>query len=164
MKIRNIVVALAAVGASALALAPSAQAATSGTEYFEITIANTAEAATTHGLFADGGWDESGNTNYDVLHLSNGDLRITHPDSKITFQKFALNPDTCAASLTIRGGYTLGHGTGAYAGITGHGTYNARIHLVADRVDGVCDQNSAPLAETGIIRGNGPAFLPGGTV
>jgi hypothetical protein len=163
MKIRSAITAVGAItalGAGALAFAPGAFADTSGTERFQITIANNNEAVVAHGLFTDAGSDETSNTNYDVLVLSAGEVRLTHPDSKVTYSNFHINNNTCFATITEQGAYTLGHGTGAYAGVHGHGTYNAKIQAVFAMSSGVCNGDSAPTGETGVINAHGPAFLP----
>ncbi len=163
MKTRSIITALGAVtalGAAAVVVAPNALADTSGTERFQITLANDSSAVVATGLFTDGGWDEQSNTNYDVLHFSAGDVRVTHPNSKTTVNDFHINNNTCFATITIKGAYTAGHGTGAYTGIHGHGTYNAKIHVVLPMSGGSCDFDALPLAQTGVINAHGPIFLP----
>lgn len=162
MKIRKSITVVAAVAAVAggLALAPSAFAETSGTEQFQIELTSSSADVVAHGLFTDGGTDVESNTNYDALVLSQGDIRLTHPDARVTEVITKMNATTCFAKFTQKGGYILGHGTGAYAGIHGHGNYTAKFQLVLSRTDGVCDEDSAPLSQTGTVHAAGPAFLP----
>ena len=162
MKIRKsltITAAVAAVAAGVAVAQPSAFAETSGTEQFSITLTSTSADAVAHGLFTDAGTDIESNTNYDVLVLSQGDLRLTHPNARVTEEITQINTSTCFAKFTQKGGYILSHGTGAYAGIHGHGTYTAKFQLVLGKTNGQCD-DSVVLGQTGTVHAAGPTFLP----
>lgn len=163
MKIRSTITAVgavAALGAAGVAFAPGAFADTSGTERFQITTANDTTSVIATGLFTDGGLDQEGNTNYDVLHLSNGDIRLTHPERLTTIDEFHINGTTCYASGTQKGTYLVSHGTGAYAGIHGHGTYNAKFHDVFSTTGGSCNFDAPPLATNAVITAHGPVVMP----
>jgi hypothetical protein len=74
--------------------------------------------------------------------------------------KQSFNPRTCLSNINERGNYTLGHGTGKYAGISGHGTYHLIVLLIATRNSkGQCSQTKLPLAFQQISTGSGPVHL-----
>jgi hypothetical protein len=112
------------------------------------------EVVVAHGDITGGGKDSAAN-GYDVLHLGGGTLRINHPDSKSKYHQ-KLNPTTCFASFTITGPYTLGGGTGKYAGYTGRGTYTVTGEAVARRTSGgACNLKANPSVEAAYIRASG---------
>lgn len=56
----------------------------------------------------------------------------------ITRQWLPLPSSTCFIQETLRGRYTLSHGTGAYRGISGSGSFVTRIRGVIRRSHGAC--------------------------
>jgi hypothetical protein len=154
---RSIGVAAAAAAVMATLVAPAGAAARhqSGTEYFLISIADNHQSVVAHGAFADAGQDIDHDQS-DSLHFSQGTLTIYHPDSKSHFS-YTLNKKTCFLSFKITGKYTLGAGTGSYAGLTGHGTYVVREQAIAPRTkNGACNINTEPTHLVGYVRGHGP--------
>jgi hypothetical protein len=47
-------------------------------------------------------------------------------------------------------------GTGRYAGISGHGTYQLSLEIVAARAGGRCSSARPPLAQQELLRLSGP--------
>lgn len=70
------------------------------------------------------GTDQVVNDNEDIYHFPAGDITIDHAVSSSS-QNF--NPTTCIFRLRETGTTTIVSGTGAFAGITGRGTYRVRI-------------------------------------
>ena len=63
-------------------------------------------------------------------------------------------------TLKLHGTYKLKSGTGAYAGIRGHGRYRLSILAVAARnANGRCSQRKAPVSWEQIIKAHGPVHL-----
>jgi len=53
-----------------------------------------------------------------------------------------------------------GRGTGKYKSISGHGTYQLSLLLLAARnAKGACSQTKAPLGYQEVIKGTGPVHL-----
>lgn len=154
---RSIGVAAAAAAVMAVAVAPAAASsrAGGGQEYFLITIADNNQTAVAHGAFADSGKDV-GHAQSDTLRFSQGLLEIYHPDSK-SHSSVTLNKKTCFISFKVTGKYTLGAGTGSYAGLTGHGNYVLREQAVEPRKkNGACNFNAQPAHFAGYVTASGP--------
>jgi hypothetical protein len=119
---------------------------------------NPANNANSHviatGFFTAGGIDHPLNNNNDVFRFGDGTLKVHHPGGKFKFHK---NPKTCLVGFTLHGKYTLGGGTGAYANITGHGTYAGSFAGVEPRKsNGKCNNKANPRGFEGSIIGHGP--------
>lgn len=86
-----------------------------------------------------------------------GTFKIAHSPGTGTPR---FNPETCLFVLALNGTYRLSGGTGAYAGISGHGIYRLNIMFVAARNSaGNCSNKLPPVAFQQIIRAQGPAHL-----
>jgi hypothetical protein len=154
----------AVVAQSAADAAPHAaghSAASSKTERILITAGpGDKQIAVVHGPITGGGRDSAGGQK-DVLHLGSGSLTLEHPDKQSTFKITSLNRKTCFAAFTIKGKYTLIHGTGQYAGASGHGRYLVRGNDILRRTSsGTCSTKGQPQAEAFLIKASGPASLP----
>jgi hypothetical protein len=156
------VVAAAAVAVSGLtgasAAVPAPRPAASGIEHFQLmTTSATSSKATiiATGVFTAGGIDNSG-VKPETFIFPAGKIHITHRASK-TKQRF--NVKTCLLTVSQSGTYKLIGGTGAYAGISGHGTYKLSILAVAARSKGKCSMKKAPVAWEQLIKAHGPVKL-----
>ena len=69
------------------------------------------------------------------------------------------DPRTCLLTVNQHGTYTRLSGTGKYAKISGHGTYQVNILAIDARPQGRCAQREPPVALQLIIRASGPASL-----
>jgi hypothetical protein len=131
----------------------------SGTENFQFmttspTSGNVSIIAT--GVFTAGGVDHPGHT-ADTLVFRTGSVTIAHSNPTGTH---TLNPKTCLVTASETGTYKITGGTGAYAGITGNGTYRLTILAVAARnTTGKCSTTLAPAAWQQVIKGSGPVHL-----
>jgi hypothetical protein len=106
------------------------------------------------GVFTAGGVDHPGNK-VDTAVFSDGTFKIAHSNGTGTPR---FNPKTCLFALALNGTYQVGHGTGAYAGISGHGIYRLNITAVAARNSaGKCSNNFAAYQQ--IIKAQGPLSL-----
>jgi hypothetical protein len=133
-------------------------AAAAHVEHFTTTQINPANNANSHviatGFFTAGGIDHPLNNNNDVFRFPDGTVKIHHPGAKFKFHE---NKTTCLVRFTIKGKYTLEDGTGAYANITGHGSYAGGFAGVEPRKsNGKCNNKAAPLGFQGSISGHGP--------
>jgi hypothetical protein len=102
-------------------------------------IISTNEAAKRHsviatGSFMAGGSEALGRTvssrAVDQAYLYRGTFEITR---QIRFRTPPAPPRRCILRVTERGTYTLSHGTGRYAGISGSGRFTSRETLVFAR-------------------------------
>lgn len=91
----------------------------------------------------------------DVVHLQGGRITIKHPDKDTTFVP-KVDAATCYATFTIRGSFTLVHGTGRYQGVHGAGTYVGHGYgYLARKANGSCNMNAEPKAEVFQVVGKG---------
>lgn len=152
--------ALVAAGAIAVSgvAAAAAHTSASGTEQFQI-MSTSATSSTSsiiaRGVFTAGGVDHAG-SKVDTAVFSNGSFKIAH--SKGTGSQ-SFNPKTCLMTVNQHGTYKLSGGTGAYAGISGSGTYQVSILAVAARSGGTCSKTKPPVAFQQIIKASGPVKL-----
>lgn len=135
-------------------------AATAHMEHFTTVQINPANNANSHviatGLFTAGGVDHPLSNNVDVFRLGNGTLTVHHPGGHFKFRE---NKKTCLVGFTLHGKYTFGNGTGAYANITGHGTYAGSFAGVEPRTSaGKCNNKANPRGFEGSIKASGPVF------
>jgi hypothetical protein len=125
------------------------------TESFLVAGANQRDIVVAHGLFAGGGKDEQ-HSEKDVLVLNGGKLTLRHPEKTAHFRA-KVNPKTCFVTFHITGDYTLGHGTGKYKGVTGHGTYTVFAQGIGKRLaSGACNETADPKVEASYIKASGP--------
>ena len=150
-----------AVAAAGLTAAAASQAAgSSGTEYFQLvnaTVANNVPSSIiARGVFTAGGVDHPGNKVNTVV-FPDGTFKIAHSGGTGTPR---FNAKTCLTTLVLNGTYRLSGGTGAYAGISGHGIYRLNILTVGARNSaGKCSNKLPPTAFQQIIKAQGPVSL-----
>ncbi len=152
--------AVAATGLTVASASQGAGAASSGFEHFQLmnaTVANNAPSSIiARGVFTAGGVDHPGNK-VDTVVFPNGTFKIAHSGGTGTPR---FNPQTCLSTITLNGTYRLSGGTGAYAGISGHGIYRLNILIVAARNSaGKCSNKLPPTAFQQIIKAQGPVSL-----
>ncbi len=165
MKRRLISLAGVACATAALALAGPAMAApaghggpaVTGTEHFQLVSAN-ATASTgrviAYGVFTGPAVDHMGN-NTDTFVFKNGSFKVHHTNGK--GGKHSFNPRTCLMQIIQPGTYTIGGGTGKYAGISGHGKFRFTLLVIgAKNAQGKCAQHKRPVASQQIIQASGP--------
>jgi len=149
--------AIAAAGITAAAAAP--RPAASGTEHFQLmstSATSKTSSLTAYGVFTAGGTDTRTTRSTDTVTFPNGTFVITHSKGTGT-QSF--NPKTCLLKVNLMGTYSLGSGTGAYAGISGSGTYQLSILAVGAKSGGTCSTTLPPTSFQQVIRASGAASL-----
>jgi hypothetical protein len=157
----SVVAVAGAMAATGLTAASASQAAgSSGTETFQILSTSAANNAPSsiiaRGVFTAGGVDHPGNK-VDTAVFPDGTFKIAHSNGTGTPH---FNPTTCLAVINLNGTYRLSGGTGAYAGISGHGIYRLNITFVGARNSaGTCSNKLPPTAFQQIIRAQGPVSL-----
>jgi len=152
--------AAAVIGGAGLAVA-STHTGVSGTENFQMmTTSGTGSTASViaSGVFTAPAVDhEHQATNTATFTFSNGTINLKHSKGTGTQQ---FNPKTCLLTINEHGTYTLTSGTGAYAGITGNGTYKLSILAIGASSGGKCSQSMPPVAFHQVINASGPVSLP----
>lgn len=149
-----------AAAAAALWLAVPAgatSASVSGTENFQImTTSATSSTASViaSGVFTAGGVDHQGNK-ADTFVFSNGSFKVAHKGPSTSH----VNPKTCLLTIVGHGTFKISGGTGAYAKISGSGTYKLNIIAVASKVAGKCSMRKAPQAFQQVVRASGSVSL-----
>jgi hypothetical protein len=162
------IITSAAVAAAAAALlggtgmaAASSHAAASGTESFQMM--TTSATSPTASVIASGVFTAAGTTN---PNAKGDNATFVFPTGTVSLKhsagtgKQSLNPKTCLLTVNEHGTYKLTGGTGAYAGITGKGTYKLSILAIAARSGSKCSESKAPLAFHQVIDATGPVSLP----
>jgi hypothetical protein len=69
------------------------------------------------------------------------------------------SPASCLSLVSQSGSYRIVRGTGRYAGISGHGTYQLSLEIVAARVHGGCSSAKPPVAQQELLRLAGPVRM-----
>ncbi|MGD0376796.1 MAG: hypothetical protein ABSB01_19695 [Streptosporangiaceae bacterium] len=151
---------VAVAGLTAASASPAPRPSWTGIEHFQLMTTSATSSKESiiaiGGVFTAGGVDYQGNK-VDRVVFPGGTFKIRHSSGKGT-QNF--NPKTCLNVISLHGTYSLGHGTGKYAGISGHGRYQLSILFVAARNSkGKCSQTKPPAAYQQIIKAHGPAKL-----
>jgi hypothetical protein len=150
---------IAATGITAASAAPRTGPAVSGTEHFQL-MSTSATSKTSSiiatGVFTAGGTDTRTSSSTATETFPTGTFVITHSKGTGT-QSF--NPKTCLLKVNLKGTYSLGSGTGAYANISGSGTYQLSILAVGAKSGGTCSRALPPVAFQQVIRASGPVSL-----
>lgn len=167
MKLRNRILAgvsvLAIAGTAAIAgvtsasASPAAPSGSSGFGFFSLmtTSPSGPSSIIATGVFTAGGSITDTSNTTATVTFPRGTFVITHSKGTGTPR---INPATCLFALAENGTYRLGHGTGAYAGISGHGIYRLNITAVAARNSaGKCSNKFAAYQQ--VIKAQGPLSL-----
>jgi hypothetical protein len=159
MSVVALVGVVAGTGLTAASASQVGASARSGFEHFQImTTSETTsrQSIIATGLFTAGGVDHAG-ARVDTVVFPDGTFKIAHSPGIGTPH---FNPKTCLGLVAVNGTYRLSHGTGAYAGIRGHGIYRVNLTMVAARNSaGKCSDRLPPAAFQVIIRAQGPVSL-----
>jgi hypothetical protein len=154
--------AVAVIAGSAAAGAATSQAARTrhGTEH--IVIMGVSTTSSVDSVIATGAFTAGGSIN-----LASAAGKVTLDGGALvlvpTFgpSRNRLNPDTCLMTITGRGTYTMGHGTGRYRGMSGSGRFTTSFRQVDARMaNGKCSATRA-VAFQGVITASGPVTLRG---
>ncbi len=151
---------VAVAGLTAASASPAARPSLTRIEHFQLmttsATSNRESIIATGGVFTAGGVNFQGNK-VDRAVFPGGTFKIAHSSGT---GKQVFNPKTCLNVINLHGTYKLGHGTGKYKGISGHGKYQLSILFVGARnSNGKCSQTKPPVAFQQIIKAQGPAHL-----
>jgi hypothetical protein len=146
-----------ALTASAAAHAAAvARPAVPGIEHVQIMSASTSPgpaSAIAYGAFTAGGTARIGSAPAGELLFRGGTIRLRHHAGRPTVH---FSPVTCLTMISQPGTYAITGGTGRYAGISGHGTYQLSFTFIGARGPGGCTAKGAPVAQQELLRLAGP--------
>lgn len=155
----TVAAAATVIGGAGLAAA-STHTGVSGTENFQMmttSATSTTDSVIASGVFTAPGVDHENQSNNTAKFVfSNGTVSLKHSPGTGTQSE---NPKTCLLTVNLHGTYTLTGGTGAYAGITGSGTYKLSILGIGARSGGKCSNSQPPAAWQQVIRATGQVNL-----
>ena len=136
----------------------SPHAAVTGREHFQLVSANVTSnggPVAAYGVFNASGAQIQISNSKDTFKFPTGSFVVRH---RSTHSRSSFSRRTCAGVVHQRGVYKISKGTGAYAGISGHGRFRLRILIVARHTAHGCSNN--PIAVQTVIRARGPVSLP----
>ena len=136
--------------------APAARSAASGTEYIQVMSTATVPGPASviaRGVFTAAGQTRLGDAKVGTIRFPGGTIVLSH---RQTHGSERFSPASCLSLVSQSGTYRIVRGTGRYAGISGHGTYQLSLEIVATRVGGRCSSAGPPLAQQELLRLSGP--------
>ena len=145
-----------AAGVTAASAAPTATHAASGTEYFQVMSTATSPrpaSVIARGVFTAAGQVRLGDAKVSSITFPGGTIVLSHRPGRTTSRFY---PAGCLSVISQPGSYRIVRGTGRYAGISGHGTYQLSLEIVAARAGGRCSSARPPLAQQELLRLSGP--------
>jgi hypothetical protein len=148
-------VAVTVTGVAAASASPVTGQAVSGIEYVQImsTSATGPASAIARGVFAAGGQARLGDASGGTIAFPGGTIVLSHRPTKSSSHFY---PGGCLSLISQSGSYRIVRGTGRYTGISGHGTYQLSLEIVAARVHGACSSAKPPVAQQELLRLVGP--------
>jgi hypothetical protein len=150
------IAACTVTGVTAATAAPRSQPAVSGTEHVQIMSTSTTSktaSAIARGVFTAAGTARLGSGRAGTIAFPGGTIKLSHRAGKGTRQ---VSPGACLTTISQPGTYKITRGTGKYAGITGHGTYQLSLTFIAARKAGKCSSAAPPVAQQELLRLSGP--------
>lgn len=150
---------ISAAGVTAASASPASLQAASGTEYVQIMSASTAPgpaSAIARGVFDAAGQARLGDARVGTITFPGGTIVLSHHAGHGSAQ---FDPKGCLSVISQSGTYQIVRGTGRYAGISGHGTYQLSLEIVAARVHGACSSAKPPVAQQELLRLSGPVRM-----
>ena len=151
--------AIALTGVTTAGATPRSQPAVSSTEHVQIMSTSTTSATASaigYGVFTAAGTAQLGSARAGTIAFPGGTIKLSHHAGKGTMH---FSPKTCLATLSQPGTFKITGGTGKYAGITGHGTYQLSFTFIAARIAGKCSTAVPPVAQQELLRLAGPVHL-----
>ena len=91
-----------------------------------------------------------------TIAFPGGTIVLSHRSAKSSSHFY---PAGCLSLISQSGSYRIVRGTGRYAGISGHGTYQLSLEIVAARVHGGCSSAKPPVAQQELLRLAGPVRM-----
>ena len=149
-------IATATAGVTAASAAPTASHAASGTEYIQVMSAATGPGPAgviARGVFTAAGQTRLSDAKRSTITFPGGTIVLSHRQAHGSAR---FSPASCLSLVSQSGSYRIVRGTGRYAGISGHGTYQLSLEIVGARVGGHCSSARPPLAQQQLLRLAGP--------
>jgi hypothetical protein len=146
-------------GVTAASASPRTHQAVWRTEYVQIMSASTAPgpaSAIARGAFAAAGEANLGDARVGKIVFPGGTIELSHQAAHGTSE---VDPRACLSVISQPGTYRITGGTGRYAGIRGHGTYQLSLEVIAARSHGQCSSTKPPIAQQKLLRLSGPVRL-----
>ncbi len=146
----------ATAGITAASAAPTASRTASGTEYIPVMSASVKPgpaSAIARGVFAAAGQARLGDARTATITFPGGTIVLSHRQVTGSSRFY---PGGCLSVVSQTGSYRIVRGTGRYAGISGHGTYQLSLEIVAARVGGHCSSARPPQGQQELLRLSGP--------
>ena len=142
-------------GVTAASASPAALRAASGTEYVQVMSTSAAgpASAIARGVFTAAGQARLGDARVGTIVFPGGTVVLSHRPGKGSSRFY---PGACLSLISQSGTYQIVRGTGRYAGISGHGTYQLSLEIVAARVHGACSSAKPPVAQQELLLLAGP--------
>ena len=142
-------------GVTAASASTAAPWAASGTEYVQVMSTSAAgpASAIARGVFTAAGQARLGDARVGTIVFPGGTVVLSHRPGKGSSRFY---PGACLSLISQSGTYQIVRGTGRYAGISGHGTYQLSLEIVAARVHGACSSAKPPVAQQELLRLAGP--------
>jgi hypothetical protein len=110
-------------------------------------------SAIARGVFAAAGQAGLGDARTATITFPGGTIVLSHRPATGASRFY---PEGCLSLVSQSGSYRIVRGTGRYAGISGHGTYQLSLEIVAPRVGGHCSSARPPLGQQEFLRLSGP--------
>ena len=149
--------AITATGITAASASPATHQAASGTEYIQVmSMAPStpgSASAIARGVFTAGGQARLGDARTGTITFPGGTIVLSH---RAAHGSSHFYPAGCLSVISQSGSYRIVRGTGRYAGISGHGSYQLSLEIVAARVHGGCSSAKPPVAQQELLRLAGP--------
>jgi hypothetical protein len=143
-------------GVTAASAAPAASHSASGTEYIQVMSASVAPGPASviaRGVFTAAGQTRLGEAKVSTIRFPGGTIVLSH---RPVHGSERFSPASCLSLVSQSGSYRIVRGTGRYAGISGHGTYQLSLEIVAARVGGHCSSARPPQGQQELLRLSGP--------
>jgi len=156
VKLALAAIATAGLTATGVSVASAAPAAASGTEYIQVMSASVTPGPASviaRGVFTAAGQARLGDARTATFTFPGGTLVLSHRTAKDSSRFY---PGSCLSVISQSGSYRIVRGTGRYARISGHGTYQLSLEIVAARAGGHCSSARPPLAQQELLRLAGP--------
>ena len=143
------------IGVTAASASTAAPRAASGTEYVQVMSTSAAgpASAIARGVFTAAGQASLGDARVGTIVFPGGTVVLSHRPGKGSSRFY---PGACLSLISQSGTYQIVRGTGRYAGISGHGTYQLSLEIVAARVHGACSSAKPPVAQQELLLLAGP--------
>jgi hypothetical protein len=149
----------AVTGGTAASASPGTPQAASGIEYIQAMSVSTTPgpaSAIARGVFTAAGEAHLGTGKNGTIVFPGGTIALSHRAGR---QAAQVDPRTCLTVISQSGTYQIAGGTGRYAGISGHGTYQLSLEFISARVHGQCSSSRPPVAQQELLHLSGPVRL-----